>query len=148
MITCTRKIHFCAGHRVYQHESKCAHPHGHQYCAEITATASDLDHLGRIIDFSVLKDSIGSWIDRNWDHGFLLWQDDPLESIWRSHEAFGGCKWYMMPTNPTAENIAKHLLHDICPMLLDGFDVTVIKVRIDETPNCYAEASLENISNQ
>ena len=28
-LTCTRRLQFCAGHRVYGHESKCANVHGH-----------------------------------------------------------------------------------------------------------------------
>src|SRR5262249_14498003 len=54
-VTCTRLLQFDAGHRVYQHEGKCANLHGHRYTAEITAQAEALDKIGRVIDFSVLK---------------------------------------------------------------------------------------------
>ena len=52
MHTITRRLEFDAGHRVYQHESKCNHVHGHRYVVEVEATGT-LDGLGRIIDFSV-----------------------------------------------------------------------------------------------
>ena len=55
-ITCTRKIHFCAGHRVMHHENKCATAHGHNYYVELIAEAPSLDESGRVVDFSVLKD--------------------------------------------------------------------------------------------
>jgi 6-pyruvoyltetrahydropterin/6-carboxytetrahydropterin synthase len=55
MIECIRRIKFDAGHRVHLHESKCRNAHGHQYIVFIYATAENLDKLGWIIDFSVLK---------------------------------------------------------------------------------------------
>ena len=63
MISCTRRIQFCAGHRVLGHENKCANAHGHNYVAYISARSNDLDKVGRVIDFSVLKEKIGGWID-------------------------------------------------------------------------------------
>jgi hypothetical protein len=51
-----RRIPFAAGHRVFQHESKCRNLHGHNYVAVLHARAdAGLDALGRVIDFSVLK---------------------------------------------------------------------------------------------
>ena len=38
MITCTRKIEFDYGHRVFKHGSKCKHIHGHRGVIEVTAT--------------------------------------------------------------------------------------------------------------
>ena len=54
MITCTRRIQFCAGHRVMGHEGKCRNLHGHNYVVFVTAQADELDSVGRVIDFSVL----------------------------------------------------------------------------------------------
>lgn len=136
-VTCTRRIQFCAGHRVYNHESKCRNLHGHNYVALFTADAP-LDSLGRVIDFSVLKERIGGWIDFNWDHGFLVWEDD-TEALF-AVGSIPGQKVYQMPYNPTAENMAKYLLERICPGLLEGTGVRVTGVRIWETENCYAEA--------
>lgn len=51
MITVTRVLEFDAGHRVVNHESKCATLHGHRYKVEIVAAAPGLDSLGRVIDF-------------------------------------------------------------------------------------------------
>ena len=148
-ITCTRRIQFCAGHRVMGHENKCAHLHGHNYVAMLTAESANvggsLDTIGRVIDFSVLKSRLGGWIDENWDHGFILHADDG--AAWDALETFGDCtgqaqKSYAMVNNPTAENMAKHLLADIGPLLLDGTDTRLVAVRIWETENCYADASL------
>ena len=38
------------GHRVFQHESKCAHLHGHNYRVHFTCEAEELDNIGRVIE--------------------------------------------------------------------------------------------------
>mgnify|MGYP003644474153 CR=1 FL=1 len=141
-VTCTRRIQFCAGHRVFRHEGKCAHLHGHNYVAYITAEADRLDSVGRVIDFSVLKDLVGGWIEKHWDHGFILAEVDlaAIEAVSKIVPQ----KLYLMKSNPTAENIANHLLHDIAPKLLKQYGVIVTKVVIDETENCSAEACISN----
>lgn len=142
MITATRRISFCAGHRVHRHESKCRNLHGHQYEAELTACGktSPQDALGRVIDFSVLKERLGGWIDKQWDHGFII--DSADDEALTALRAVPGQKIYQMPENPTAENMAKHLLHDIAPLVLSDTAVEIVRVRLWETPNCYAEVSL------
>jgi 6-pyruvoyltetrahydropterin/6-carboxytetrahydropterin synthase len=137
-ITCTRRIQFCAGHRVHNHESKCRNLHGHNYVAYFDA-AAPLDDLGRVIDFSVLKERIGGWLDEKWDHGFLLWEQDS-EAV-AIVTQMPGQKLYLMPWNPTAENMARYLLTVVCPRLLDGTGVEITGVRMWETENCYADAT-------
>ena len=65
MITCTRRIEFDAAHRILNHESKCKMLHGHRYVLEAEFTAKKLDKLGRIIDFGVIREVLGTWIDDN-----------------------------------------------------------------------------------
>jgi 6-pyruvoyltetrahydropterin/6-carboxytetrahydropterin synthase len=138
MITCTRRLQFCAGHRVFLHEGHCAHLHGHNYVALFTAQAEQLDSVGRVIDFSVLKEKLGKWIDANWDHGFVYFeQDTELAEMFK----FNRWKSFKLKTNPTAENMASFLLNDVCPSLFKGTGVRVVKVKLWETENCYAEAS-------
>jgi 6-pyruvoyltetrahydropterin/6-carboxytetrahydropterin synthase len=143
MITCTRRIQFCAGHRVYGHESKCANPHGHNYVLFVEAFAdySDgVDDIGRVIDFSVLKQKIGGWIEENWDHGFIYFSGDPeMTKLF-----FGGAayKAFELPANPTAENMATYLLNHVCPKLLVNTPVAVRRVTLYETENCYATAEV------
>ena len=142
MFSCTRRIQFCAGHRVLQHESKCRNMHGHNYVAFITAESEGLDAIGRVIDFSVLKRIVGGWIDEHWDHGFILHKDDinALESIALFQKREGmRSKLYTMGENPTAENMAWHL-KDIANDCLRHEPCRVTKVVLWETENCYAEA--------
>lgn len=140
MKTCVRLLKCDAGHRVLGHEGKCAHPHGHEYRFEIEAAADDLDSIGRVIDFSVLKAKVGGWIDVNWDHNFIVCRKDiaMLEGL---AVVDSGKQPFVMDENPTAENLAHFLLH-LCPLLLHGTGVKVTRVRCWETQNCYAEARL------
>jgi 6-pyruvoyltetrahydropterin/6-carboxytetrahydropterin synthase len=139
-ITATRRLQFAMGHRVHGHESKCRHLHGHNFVAFVTAAADELDAVRRVIDFGVLKDRIGGWIDREWDHGLVVWQNDAEA---RSALAtVDGQKAYLLPVNPTAENLADHLLRVIGPQTLAGTGVRLVKVTIFETENGIAEATL------
>lgn len=140
-ISAVRRLQFCAGHRVHRHESKCRHLHGHNYVAFFHAEAAALDALGRVIDFGVLKERLMPWLERHWDHGTLLWDQD-AEAI-AAVSALPDQKLFLLRANPTAENMALHLLHEVAPQALAGTGVRVVKVVLWETENCYAEASLE-----
>ncbi|MBX9672136.1 MAG: 6-carboxytetrahydropterin synthase [Candidatus Obscuribacterales bacterium] len=139
-VTAVRRLQFCAGHRVYRHESKCSNLHGHNYVLFLHATTNQLDELGRVIDFGVLKSVFAPWIERNWDHGFIVWQDD--EPALAALKQVEGQKVFRLSTNPTAENMALFLLHELGPQLLSGTSVTLSKVVLWETENCYVEVSL------
>lgn len=139
-------LEFDAGHRVYGHESKCAHLHGHRYKAEIVVQGRKLDTVGRVIDFGVVKEVIGSWIDTYWDHNLLLHPDDPIlkardfvEGLGQPFTAtvFAGKAPFVMPEgqNPTAENMAA-FLHGVCVRELPKLHIT--RVVLWETPTCYA----------
>ena len=142
MITCTRTIEFDYGHRVFKHESKCRHIHGHRGVVEVTAKLdTELDSLGRVIDFSVLKEKIGGWIDSNWDHNFLVSQYD-VETRKALLAISDSRPPYICSFNPTAENMAEYLLKVVCPEVLKGTGVTITKVIFHETPNGKAEACL------
>lgn len=153
--TATRRIQFCAGHRVMEHGSKCRNMHGHNYVALIFAEAKDLNNLGMVIDFAVLKDVIGKWIDENWDHGFIYYHKDTMvrdalgafensenvENLRKKRTTGFVQKLYALPHNPTAENMAAHLL-DISNVLLENSGVKVTKVQLWETENCFSEVTL------
>jgi 6-pyruvoyltetrahydropterin/6-carboxytetrahydropterin synthase len=140
MEVCVRIVEFDAGHRVMLHESKCKTVHGHRYKVELHARAEVLDRVGRVIDFSVLKEKIGGWIDEHWDHTFIVNKDDvethkALLTLPRMKDP------YVLPYNPTAENMAKFLVDEVCVKQLEGTNVEVFKVVVWETPNCFAEAT-------
>ena len=127
-------------HRIPLHESKCKAFHGHRYAAEITCVAEGLDSLGRVIDFSVIKNRVGSWIDEHWDHTAILMRGDPdpaVQALAQSNASHGR-PVYWLDAHPTAENIAQEL-GIVSQKLLADTGVTVIKIRLWETPNAWVE---------
>ena len=145
-LTIMRRIKFCAGHRLYKHGGKCEHFHGHNYVADIFVTGEEQDEVGRVLDFSELKKRCKGWIDDNWDHSFLISDQD--ENARKALEMVEPSRFFVMPYNPTAENMAKYLLEEMCPKALEGTGATATQVRIWETEEAYAEASLDENSGQ
>lgn len=146
-LTCQHKLTFCAGHRVHGTANRCAHLHGHNYALFATAIADELDAQGRIIDFSALRRTLGTWINDKWDRGFLLHRNDKaaigiVQGFLIDDEASIVQKLYLLPYNPTAENLARYLLEDICPELFAGQPIAIREIMIRETDNCYAAATL------
>ncbi len=138
-ISCTRRMEFDAAHRLIGHEGKCRHLHGHRYMLEATFSAGSLDDLGRVVDFGVIKERLGAWIDSNWDHNTILSeQDRPLGDAITNHTKQG---IFYLPANPTAENMADYLFRVVCPTLFAGENFTCTRLRLYETPNCSVDAT-------
>ena len=138
MKTSVERYHdFSMGHRVCGHEGACAMLHGHNYRVTFTCEAERLDELGRVIDFSVIKIRLCEWLEANWDHQFMMWDNDPM--ILEMPLASGV---FAVDFNPTAENMAEHLLNFVGPRQLEGTNVVLTKVRIEETRKCSAEVQL------
>lgn len=158
----TRRLEIDAGHRLLGHEGKCRNYHGHRYVFDVTVEAPTLDTVGRVVDFSVVKEKVGGWLDRYWDHGMILQVGDPLidalhalappaalittDATNRADDAAlviacSDPKFYVLPDPPTAENLAA-VLYEQASFLLrtdTGGNLRVVKVVCHETPNCAAE---------
>lgn len=128
------------GHRVVGHEHKCAHLHGHSYGFNFYCQSSELDSLGRVIDFSIIKSILCQWLEENWDHRLILWQQDPwLKSLQAIDSSV-----ISIPYNPTAENLALYLVKDIAPQLLINYSITLTQVIVNETAKCSAVYSINS----
>lgn len=129
MFRVTQEIDFCYGHRLLNYAGKCRHLHGHNGRVLITLEAAELDTRGMLVDFSDIKQSIRTWIDNELDHRMILNEADPMVAILRGqHEPM-----YLIPNNPTAENIARLIFEETKAR---GFPV--IEVCLWETPKSYA----------
>lgn len=154
-----RSHEICAGHRVVGHESKCRHLHGHNYVFHfhvapkpidgVSVKGDPLDQVGRVIDFSVVKSTLCEWLEVNWDHRFLHWEEDLLiaglvyaKCKGNNSLSIEDDKDFMdslvsLPFNPTAENLAAYMVEVIGPRLLDEHGVTLVKCVIEETSKCH-----------
>ncbi|MEX3859655.1 6-pyruvoyl tetrahydropterin synthase family protein [Paraburkholderia sp. BR10923] len=134
MLTVTRYHDISCGHRVYGHEGKCAHLHGHNYRIHFSCESDALDALGRVIDFGAIKSKLCVWLEENWDHRMLLWIEDPLYVSLREYDP----TIVKLPFNPTAESMAAYLTTVIGPALLGGTGVRLKSVCVEETRKCSA----------
>lgn len=142
MITATRYHDFSCGHRVVGHEGACAHLHGHNYRIHFTLEPEDslLDDVGRVLDFSVIKKLLCEWLEANWDHRFLVWDADEHKDALQAIDPTVVC----VPFNPTAENMAIHLLYGVGPEVLEGTGAILESVIVEETRKCRVEARLRS----
>jgi len=69
--------------------------------------AVELDSLGRVLDFGVIKSILCQWVEDNWDHRFMVWKEDPVSAALLQLNSDGVI---LVPFNPTAENMAEYLL--------------------------------------
>lgn len=129
MFAVTKQIEFCYGHRLLNYTGPCRHLHGHNGRVEVDLAADSLDPRGMVYDFSDIKKFIKQWIDDTLDHQLLLCQDDPLVPVLQQR----GEKFFVMPDNPTAENIARLIYNQARSQGLP-----VVEVRLWETPTSSA----------
>ncbi|WP_233854221.1 6-pyruvoyl trahydropterin synthase family protein [Paraburkholderia sp. HD33-4] len=138
MLTVTRYHDISCGHRVHGHEGKCAHLHGHNYRIHFTCETAEVDALGRVIDFGAIKLRLCEWLERHWDHRFLISSRDP----WSGSLGLMDESVVKLPFNPTAENMAHHLVTVVGPEVLAGTGVRLVGVTVEETRKCSATFTL------
>lgn len=142
LITAERYHDISCGHRVVGHENKCKFLHGHNYRFHFKCASKQLDHIGRVIDFGVIKTTLCQWLEDNFDHKFLIWEHDPLlpELKKISPESL-----YITEFNPTAENIAKFICEEVAIEQLAKTGVVLIECKIEETRKCSATYKIKGI---
>ncbi|HBT78421.1 MAG TPA: 6-carboxytetrahydropterin synthase QueD [Planctomycetaceae bacterium] len=129
MHTVSRDFSFCYGHRLLNHEGKCAHLHGHNAKVRVELSADVLDDDGMVLDFGELKRAVGEWLESELDHRTFLAENDPL--VLPLCDA--GEPLVLFPQNPTAENLAEFIFTKIA-----SFGFPVAKVSFWETEKCFA----------
>ena len=142
----TRRLEFDAGHRIPDHMSQCRHLHGHRYAIEITLSGEIIEASGNpangmVMDFSEVKTLALSHLVDAWDHAFLAWRGD--RAIVDFLATMPKHKTVLLDRVPTAENLARIAFAILAPVYRDtyGNHLMLERVRIYETPNCWADAA-------
>jgi 6-pyruvoyltetrahydropterin/6-carboxytetrahydropterin synthase len=91
---------FAAAHRLRGYQGKCEELHGHNYRVRLVVAGEQLDQIGLLQDFTVLKRVLRGIVDKL-DHKYLN-ELPPFDSM-----------------NPSAENLAR-FIHDETARQLDG----------------------------
>lgn len=138
-ILASRHHDFSCGHRIHGHKGGCGNLHGHNYRAHFFCEQDQLDELGMVVDFAVIKERLCAWLEENWDHRFLLWAEDPIADKLKAIDP----TIVLVPFNPTAENMALYLLETVGPKAMQGTGVRLVRVVMEETRKCSAECSTE-----
>ncbi len=141
----TRRLEFDAGHRIPDHASQCRHLHGHRYAIEVTLSgeiikADGLPVNGMVMDFADVKRIANECVVGRWDHAFLVYRGDT--QIMSLLSAIPDHKTVVLDVVPTAENLAAEAFRILDPAYRDtyGNHLRLERVRLYETPNCWADA--------
>lgn len=141
----TRRLEFDAGHRIPDHQSQCRHLHGHRYVIEITLSGPVIDRPGEsangmVMDFSQVKDIARRVVVDAWDHAFLVFSGD--RAVVEFLASLPDHKTVLCDCIPTAENLAQMAFSLLAPAYRQvyGSMVQLERVRLYETPNCWADA--------
>jgi 6-pyruvoyltetrahydropterin/6-carboxytetrahydropterin synthase len=141
----TRRLEFDAGHRIPDHQSQCRHLHGHRYAIEVTLSGSIIDKAGdaangMVMDFSQVKQLAMAHLVDAWDHAFLAFAGD--RTVIDFLATLPGHKTVVLDRVPTAENLARIAFDRLDAVYRDtyGNHLQLERVRLYETPNCWADA--------
>lgn len=143
----TRRIVFHAGHMLKDDTSKCFHPHGHEYVLECTlggAIQQEGAESGMVMNFGNLKAIMMERVHDVFDHKFIIDNADPRCGDFVNAVGRDGVVFVDFP--PTAENLVLHFaklinigIRDIS--LVPAPMLRVVHIKLQETLNCWAEAS-------
>jgi 6-pyruvoyltetrahydropterin/6-carboxytetrahydropterin synthase len=142
----TRRLEFDAGHRIPDHKSQCRHLHGHRYALEITLAGDIIRQEGNaangmVMDFSEIKALAKQHLIDLWDHAFLVYAGDT--PVVQFLQALPEHKTVVLECVPTAENLAEQAFTILDGVYRDtyGNSLHLERVRLYETPNCWADAT-------
>lgn len=107
---------FEAAHFIRGYEGKCARLHGHNWRVEAIVRGEELDNLGMLIDFKILKTELNKILD-SFDHRFLNELDTFAEE------------------NTTAENLARKIFKQLANSEIFSGSTKLHAVKVHESPN-------------
>ena len=110
------KVAFEAAHLIRGYAGKCARLHGHNWEVTAIVRGAELDELGMLIDFKILKSELKKVLDE-FDHRFL----NELEPF--------------ITENPTAENLARKVFERLSTAEVFNGTTKLHGIKVCESPN-------------
>jgi len=125
-----KEVQIDASHRLLHYQGKCANLHGHRWKVEVWVEGEPDATTQILIDYNEIKNVIGKY-----DHQIILNCDDPMVPCIETFQHV-----ITTPGDPTSELLAVLIRDDINARCKDqGIDAIVTKIRVWESPNCFAE---------
>ncbi len=97
---------FSSAHNLRAYKGKCEALHGHNWKIEAVAESEDLDKIGMVMDFKLIRNGLNNILEKL-DHKYLN-KIKPFDK-----------------TNPTSENIARFIYETLKPKLAGLKSITV-----------------------
>ena len=107
---------FEAAHHVNGYPGKCARLHGHNWVVEAVVKGKELDELGMLVDFKIIKQTLKDTLER-FDHRYLN-ELEPFKS----------------GVNPTAENLARIIFEELAGSEIFQRDSKLAAITVFESP--------------
>lgn len=107
---------FEAAHMVNGYPGKCARLHGHNWVVEAVVKGRELDELGMLVDFKIIKKALKETLER-YDHRYL----NELEP-------------FASGVNPTAENLARIIFEELAGHECFVHDSELHAITVFESP--------------
>lgn len=104
---------FSSAHSLRGYQGKCEAVHGHNWKVVARIGAEELDHLGMVVDFKVLKEELQKVLE-GFDHKYLN-DIPPFDAI-----------------NPSSENLARHIFREL-KRAMGARRLQVIKITVWES---------------
>ncbi len=133
-----KRFRWEAAHRLPWHEGLCRNLHGHSY-RMVVELEGEPDARGMVLDFQHLKKALAPLIDA-WDHAILVDENDAQLMAVATQT---GWKHAVLPFDTTAENLSDYVAAYLCEHaaeMLQTHRIRRVRVRLEETEMCYAEA--------
>ncbi len=108
---------FAGAHNLRDYEGECERLHGHNWRVEVTLRTENLNEMGMVMDFKIVKKKLGEILSR-FDHTYL----NELSEFKQE--------------NPTTENVSRAIYNNLSEQLPP--EILVAKVKTWESEKCAA----------
>lgn len=119
-------------HIITGHPGKCNNLHGHNYNFTVGVTSPNLNSLGMVVDFSILKNKVKYILDEMYDHKTIIYKEDSRAEVLK------GLGAELVDYNPTAEKMARKIYCVLCKEFEKDeelADLCISYIKVEETEN-------------
>jgi 6-pyruvoyltetrahydropterin/6-carboxytetrahydropterin synthase len=144
----SKQFSFDMAHALYGYDGPCRNIHGHTYHLTVTIKGTIIEKtedpkLGMVLDFTELKKVVHEQIISVYDHVLVLngKAEEHIALKEKAEKDFG--RIILLHKQPTCENLLLHYKDLVLPFF-NSQDKQLVYMKLQETPNSYAEWFIED----